>query len=336
MYFLSRFGELCASLVPCSNNLFLGLRHRQHHAFFPSSCFFALCSCGSRAHTFSGSAWSGRVVCHHLRCFALYLYQRPPATTAISTHLVRHLRSSAVDSRFCGRHPSLARFEWTANCCGFRPRLSLLLSVGLCGTPTFVGRFFARCARMRSLSATLWPQQWRSGECHKIWWSTQRATFQIFCRLFRKFWCTCGAKLAKTFGHFSQNTYLCTTLRLNGGMVDTRDLKSLGHYGCTSSSLVSGTSLLLSCSAGGSFFAVPIPPYMYMGWYCPKDGKNNEKLTYCFVDMWKLIFQHCKMIIYSFLVRVRTCARLPTAMLFFCCHKCHTPRKKGQKEPEIQ
>lgn len=155
MPFLSRFGELCPSLVPCSNNQFLGLRHRQHHALFPSSCFLPLCSSGSRAHTLCGSAWSGRVVRHHLRCFALYLHQRPPATTAISTHLVRHLRSSAVDSRFCGRHPSLARFEWTANYCGFRPRLSLLLSVGLRGTPTFVGRFFARCARMRSLSATL-------------------------------------------------------------------------------------------------------------------------------------------------------------------------------------
>ena len=114
-------------------------------------------------------------------------------------------------------------------------------------------------------------------------------------------------------------------------MVDTRDLKSLGHYGCTSSSLVSGTSLLLSCSAGGSFFAVPIPLYMYMGWYCLKEGKNNEKLTYCFVDMWKLICQPCKIIVYDFLVRVRTCARLPTAMLFFCCHKCHTPRKRWTK-----
>ena len=155
MHFLARFGELCPSLVPCSNNLFLGLRHRQHHVLFPSSCFFALCSCGSRAHIVSGSAWGGRVVCHHLRCFALCLHQRPPATTAISTHLVRHLRSSAVDSRLCGRHPSLTRFEWTANYCGFRPRLSLLLSVGQCGTPTFVGRFFAWVARMRSLSATL-------------------------------------------------------------------------------------------------------------------------------------------------------------------------------------
>ena len=79
------------------------------------------------------------------------------------------------------------------------------------------------------------------------------------------------------------------------------------------------------------------PPYMYMGWYCPKEGKNNEKLTYCFVDMWKLICQPCKIIVYDFLVRVRTCARLPTAMLFFCCHKCHTPRKKWtKKQPEIQ
>ena len=62
-----------------------------------------------------------------------------------------------------GRPLSIAGFvvgtpalpDWTANYCGFRPRLSLLLSVGLCGTPTFVGRFFAWCARMRSLSATL-------------------------------------------------------------------------------------------------------------------------------------------------------------------------------------
>ena len=29
--------------------------------------------------------------------------------------------------------------------------------------------------------------------------------------------------------------------RPNGGMVDTRDLKSLGHYGCVGSSPTSGT-----------------------------------------------------------------------------------------------
>ena len=79
------------------------------------------------------------------------------------------------------------------------------------------------------------------------------------------------------------------------------------------------------------FFCCSYTPYMYMGWYCPKEGKNNEKLTYYFVDVWKLICQPYKMIVYALLVRVRTCARLPTAMLFFCCHKCHTPRKKGQK-----
>ena len=36
-------------------------------------------------------------------------------------------------------------------------------------------------------------------------------------------------------------------------MVDTRDFKSLGHYGCTSSSLVSGTSLLLDFQQEGFF-----------------------------------------------------------------------------------
>ena len=36
-------------------------------------------------------------------------------------------------------------------------------------------------------------------------------------------------------------------------MVDTRDLKSLGHCGCTSSSLVSGTSLLLDFQQEGFF-----------------------------------------------------------------------------------
>ena len=114
-------------------------------------------------------------------------------------------------------------------------------------------------------------------------------------------------------------------------MVDTRDLKSLGHYGCTSSSLVSGTSLLLSCSAEGIFFAVPIPLYMYMGRYCPKEGKNDEKQTYYFVRVWNLICQHCKIVESCLLVRTRMCARLPTAMLFFCCHKCHTPTNRWTK-----
>ena len=42
-------------------------------------------------------------------------------------------------------------------------------------------------------------------------------------------------------------------------MVDTRDLKSLGHYGCTSSSLVSGTSLLLDIQQEGFFVPSRLP-----------------------------------------------------------------------------
>ena len=42
-------------------------------------------------------------------------------------------------------------------------------------------------------------------------------------------------------------------------MVDTRDLKSLGHYGCTSSSLVSGTSLLLDFQQEGFFVLSRLP-----------------------------------------------------------------------------
>ena len=42
-------------------------------------------------------------------------------------------------------------------------------------------------------------------------------------------------------------------------MVDTRDLKSLGHYGCTSSSLVSGTSLLLDFQQEGFFVPSRLP-----------------------------------------------------------------------------
>ena len=79
------------------------------------------------------------------------------------------------------------------------------------------------------------------------------------------------------------------------------------------------------------FFAVPIPLYMYMGRYCPKEGKNDEKQTYYFVRVWNLICQHCKIVESCLLVRTRMCARLPTAMLFFCCHKCHTPTNRWTK-----
>ena len=44
----------------------------------------------------------------------------------------------------------------------------------------------------------------------------------------------------------------------NGGMVDTRDLKSLGHCGCAGSSPASSTEKELSAKiAGDSFFCVP-------------------------------------------------------------------------------
>ena len=35
----------------------------------------------------------------------------------------------------------------------------------------------------------------------------------------------------------------------------------------------------------------------------------------------------------EFLARTRS-ARLPTAMLFFCCHKCHTRNEKGREKNE--
>ena len=37
-------------------------------------------------------------------------------------------------------------------------------------------------------------------------------------------------------------------------------------------------------------------PYIYMGRYCPKEGKNSEKLTFYFVSTSNLIIQLVKMI----------------------------------------
>ena len=85
---------------------------------------------------------------------------------------------------------------------------------------------------------------------------------------------------------------------------------------------------------------------MYMGRFIPKEGKNREKETFYFVDTQELQSQSCKII--SFNLLVRTCsARLPTAMLIFCCHKCHrwsilgkenkvNQRKKQRKSPKMQ
>ena len=71
-------------------------------------------------------------------------------------------------------------------------------------------------------------------------------------------------------------------------------------------------------------------PYMYMGRNVPKEGKNREKVTFYFVDTQKLIYQPYKVTQSSLLVRTRMCARFPTAMLIFCCHKCHTWRENGE------
>ena len=45
-------------------------------------------------------------------------------------------------------------------------------------------------------------------------------------------------------------SYLCSRKSgcRNGGMVDTRDLKSLGHYGCVGSSPTFGTSFIYKTS----------------------------------------------------------------------------------------
>ena len=85
--------------------------------------------------------------------------------------------------------------------------------------------------------------------------------------------------------------------RPDGGMVDTRDLKSLGHYGCTSSSLVSGTSLLLSCSAEGNFFAVSFSSLYVYGVILPQRGKKQRKTDILFCRYVKIdmptLQNHC-------------------------------------------
>ncbi len=60
----------------------------------------------------------------------------------------------------------------------------------------------------------------------------------------------------------------------NGGMVDTRDLKSLGHYGCVGSSPTSGTknrcSSLLNAVRGG---------------FCYGTSEKTNKTNYIFMAL---------------------------------------------------
>ena len=91
-----------------------------------------------------------------------------------------------------------------------------------------------------------------------------------------------------------------------------------------------------------------IIPYKYMGRYCPKEGKKRRKVTFQFQTPSILLFpsfifqaylHFCSALCTTLLAnahktdkprahiahtREYTRARLPTAMLFFCCHKCHT------------
>ena len=80
---------------------------------------------------------------------------------------------------------------------------------------------------------------------------------------------------------------------------------------------------------------------MYVGRYAPKEGKNREKVTFHFVDIRKLTYQPCKTTSFDPLVRTRMYVRLPTAMLIFCCHKCHSwsifgEGKQGKSEKKIR
>ena len=79
------------------------------------------------------------------------------------------------------------------------------------------------------------------------------------------------------------------------------------------------------------FFCCSYTPLYVYGVILPQRGKKQRKTDILFcrcVEIDILVLQNGT---FSLLVRVRTCARLPTAMLFFCCHKCHTPRKRSTK-----
>ena len=79
-------------------------------------------------------------------------------------------------------------------------------------------------------------------------------------------------------------------------------------------------------------FAFCFPPYLYMGRYAPKEGKIKEKVTkYFSISLFCLVQMTKKWLVVFSVSRTRVRARLPTAMLIFCCHKCHTRGKFGGK-----
>ena len=117
-------------------------------------------------------------------------------------------------------------------------------------------------------------------------------------------------------------------------MVDTRDLKSLGHYGCTSSSLVSGTSLLLSCSAGGIFLLSPSSVcslYVY-GVILPQRGKKQRKTDVLFcrcveIDM-PTLQNNC---VCSSRAYAYVCASSNSDVVFLLSQVSHAEKKMDKK-----
>ena len=92
-------------------------------------------------------------------------------------------------------------------------------------------------------------------------------------------------------------------------------------------------------------------PYKYMGRYGGKEGKNSDKVRIFFDEMPKMISLLDKMdwiwlakCDYSELMEARSfwvvvdCSRVcvacahSTAILIFCCHKCHNSVRKGKEK----
>ena len=94
--------------------------------------------------------------------------------------------------------------------------------------------------------------------------------------------------------------------------------------------------------------AISMRLYKYMGRYGPKESKNRQKVKIFLLMLPILLALFCRNCVLercesqegkregsleAALSRTRS-ARIPTAMLFFCCHKCHTRTKIVEKKAE--
>ena len=99
-------------------------------------------------------------------------------------------------------------------------------------------------------------------------------------------------------------------------------------------SLFSTPSLQMSDEPFSPFAFCFRPPICIWGDMSPKREKSRKKwqnifLYFCFVwYRWQNVGSSCFSV-----SRTRVRARLPTAMLIFCCHKCHT-RENLEGKPE--